>query len=189
MACPITISKFVGTVSLGLLTGLSYATTSITLPALQLLPTSITAARSFNEVKRLSRAQVLRLSSLANTCLLFAYYVSPPRRQHPFMIWMCLASTVGAFGLDIFANRHLGLKGWVCSTIRDTTCLSLGGAGHGHSNGKKEEDLVVVESEEDVNGESVREEMKMERWLQRARTWIVGVGFAMGVVGLWGDKK
>ncbi|EPS34716.1 hypothetical protein POX_a00314 [Penicillium oxalicum] len=185
MACPITVSKFVGTVSLGLLTGLSYSTASITIPALQLLPKSSTAARCLNEVKRLSRKQALRFSSLANTCLLFAYFVSPPRRQHPFLIWMCVVSTAGAYGVDIFANRHLGLKNWFYSTIYDTTCLSLGG----NVAAKKEEDLVVVESEDDVNGESVRLEMKQERRLQRVRTWLTGIAFTMGVVGLWGDKK
>lgn len=98
---------------------------------------------------------------------------------------MCVVSTAGAYGVDIFANRHLGLKNWFYSTIYDTTCLSLGG----NVAAKKEEDLVVVESEDDVNGESVRLEMKQERRLQRVRTWLTGIAFTMGVVGLWGDKK
>lgn len=55
---------------------------------------------------------------------------------------------------------------------------------------KKDEDLVVVESEEGeevVNGESVEQDMDRERRLQRARAWFSGVALAMGVVGLWGD--
>ncbi|KAF3395995.1 hypothetical protein F1880_006744 [Penicillium rolfsii] len=185
MACPITISKFVGTVSLGLLTGLSYSTATITIPSLQLLPTATTASRCLNEVKRLNRKHALRLSSLANTCLLFAYCVSPPRRQHPFLVWMCVASTVSSYGLDLWFNREMGLKNWFFDIIYDTTCVSLGK----QTSSKKDDDLVVVEAEEDVNGESVRREMDKERRLQRARAWLAGIALSVGVVGLWGDKK
>lgn len=41
--------------------------------------------------------------------------------------------------------------------------------------------------EEDVNGESVELEMVRERRLQKVRTLILGLGFSMGVVGIWGD--
>ena len=43
------------------------------------------------------------------------------------------------------------------------------------------------EMDEDVNGEEVR--LQMEGFLksQLARTAIAGVGFAMSVVGIWGD--
>jgi len=185
MACPITVTKFVGTVSLGLLTGLSYSTASITIPSLKLLPTSSTASRCLNEVKRLNRKHALRLSSLSNTCLFIAYTISPPRRKHPYLVWMYVASTVSSFGLDLFFNRHMGLKNWLLSVIQDTTGLSLGT----QSPIKKDDDLVVIESDEDVNGESVQREMDQERRLQRARTWLAGIAFSMGIVGLWGDKK
>ncbi|KAJ5646283.1 hypothetical protein N7490_002655 [Penicillium lividum] len=185
MICPITVTKFVGTVSLGLLTGMSYSTASITIPALKLLPSSTAASRCLNEVKRLNRKHALRLSSLTNTCILFAYSVSPPRRQHPYLVWMCVISTVSTYGLDLFFNRHMGLKNWVLATIQDTTGLNLGL----QPTSKKEDDLVVVEAEEDVNGESVQREMDGERRLQRARTLLAGLALSMGIVGLWGDKK
>ncbi|KAJ5688990.1 hypothetical protein N7462_003382 [Penicillium macrosclerotiorum] len=185
MACPITVTKFVGTVSLGLLTGVSYSTTAITIPSLALLPTSTTAARCFNEVKRLNRKHALRLSSLANICFLFAYSVSPPRRKHPYLVWLCVLSTVSSYGLDLWANRHLGFKNWVISCFKDTTCISLGC----ESSAQKDDDLVVVGSEEGVNGESVQREMAKERRLQRARAWLAGMALSMGIVGLWGDKK
>ncbi|KAJ5720073.1 hypothetical protein N7493_006951 [Penicillium malachiteum] len=185
MACPITLTKFVGTVSLGLLTGLSYSTASITIPSLKLLPTSTTASRCLNEVKRLNRKHAMRLSSLTNTCILFAYTLSSPRRRHPYLVWMCVVSTVSSYGLDLFFNRHLGFQNWVLSTIQDTTGLNLNRV----SPTKKDDDLVMVETDEDVNGESVQREMDRERRLQRARTWLAGIAFSMGIVGLWGDKK
>ena len=43
------------------------------------------------------------------------------------------------------------------------------------------------QSEEQVNGEKVESEMARERKVQRVRSWIAGLGFAMGVIGVWGD--
>lgn len=79
----------------------------------------------------------------------------------------------------------MGLKNWFFSIVYDTTCVSLGRS----ASTKKDDDIVVVEAEEDVNGESVRREMDKERRLQRARAWLSGLALSVGVVGLWGDKK
>ncbi|KAJ5247675.1 hypothetical protein N7468_002658 [Penicillium chermesinum] len=184
MACPLTISKFVGTVSLGLLTGVSYATSTITIPSLKLLPSAGTASRSLNEVKRLSRKHAMRLSGVANGLLLFAYTLSPPRRKHPFLIWMVVFSSSSALATDYWFNRSLGFQEWALETIRDTIGLSLGRA-----SGRKDEDLVVVEAEEDINGEAVRLDMDREGRLQYVRSLIAGVAFSIGVVGLWGDRR
>ncbi|KAJ5958673.1 uncharacterized protein N7479_005823 [Penicillium vulpinum] len=185
MACPISVSKFVGTVSLGLLTGLSYSTSAITIPALQLLPTATTAVRSLNEVKRLTRRYALRLSFLTNACFCFAWCLSSPRRRHPYMIWLWIFSTVSAHGVDFWFNRHLGFKNWASAVIRDVSHFSL----VQDSNTTKDEDLAMVEAQEDVNGETVQREMDRERRLHRARTWLSGIALSIGIVGLWGDKR
>ncbi|KAK2739444.1 hypothetical protein FQN57_006573 [Myotisia sp. PD_48] len=41
----------------------------------------------------------------------------------------------------------------------------------------------------DVNGEQVKLAMEREYSLQRARTWIMGIAFSMGVIGIWGDRS
>lgn len=87
--------------------------------------------------------------------------------------------------MDFWFHRELGLKAWAQSLIQDSGCLSC----VRRSAAKKEEDLVVVEAEESVNGESVREEMARERRLQSARAVCSGIALAMGIVGLWGDRK
>ncbi|KAJ6053540.1 uncharacterized protein N7446_009552 [Penicillium canescens] len=179
MACPISITKFVGTVSLGLLTGLSYSTSAITIPALQLLPTATSAAASLNEVKRLSRRYALRLSFLTNSCFCFAWCLSSPRRRHPYMIWLCTFSAVAAHGVDFWFNQ-LGLR---CHPRRLAFSLVRDSAT------KKDEDLVVVEAESDLNGETVQREMERERRLHRARAWLSGIALSIGIVGLWGDRK
>ena len=43
------------------------------------------------------------------------------------------------------------------------------------------------EMEEDINGEEVREEMEGFMMSQIVRTVVAGFGFAMSVVGIWGD--
>lgn len=79
----------------------------------------------------------------------------------------------------------MGLKNWTLTVIQDTTGLCLGRK----SGPKRDEDLVVVEAEEDVNGESVQREMVSERRLEGARAWMSAIALSMGIVGLWGDKK
>ena len=96
-------------------------------------------------------------------------------------------STVSSYGLDMWFNRHLGFKQWACTVIEDTACLRLGRTTQ-HT-AKKDEDLVVVDAEEEINGESVQREMDQERRLQRTRAWLAGIALSMGIVGLWGDKR
>ncbi|KAA8641803.1 hypothetical protein EYZ11_004976 [Aspergillus tanneri] len=185
MACPITVSKFVGTVSLGLLTGLSYSAATITIPSLSVLPTSANASRSLHEVKRLNRKHGLRLTNLANGCLLFAFCISPSHRKHPYLLWMCVSSALGTYAVDYWFHRTSGFKPWLQSFIQDTRflCISC------ESAPRKEEDLVVVEADENINGESVRKELDSERRFQRVRAFFSGLALAMGIVGLWGDRS
>ncbi|PWY72931.1 hypothetical protein BO70DRAFT_355000 [Aspergillus heteromorphus CBS 117.55] len=184
MACPITVSKFVGTVSLGLLTGLSYSASTVAIPSLSLLPTAATASRSFSEVKRLNRKHGLRLTNIANGCLLFAFCLSSKQRKHPYLIWMCVTSTIGSYGMDYWFHRQDGVKAWFRSVLQDVGCCHKAAQKQ-----KKEEDIVVVEAEENVNGESVEREMAIERRFQRVRAVFSGVALAMGIIGLWGDRR
>jgi autophagy-related protein 33 len=98
------------------------------------------------------------------------------------MVWLCAFSVVSAHGVDFWFNRHLGFKNWVSAVIRDVSHLSL-------TDSKKDEDLVVVDAEDDVNGETVQREMVRERRLHQARAWLSGIALSVGIVGLWGDKR
>lgn len=93
-------------------------------------------------------------------------------------------SALSSFGLDFFFNRHLGFKKWARAAVYDVTGLRISG-----SRTKMEEDVVVVDPEETVNGESVQRDMKQERRLQTARAWVAGLAMSVGVVGLWGDRS
>lgn len=96
---------------------------------------------------------------------------------------MCITSALGAYGVDNWSNRELGLKNWVTKVIQDTRFCYL----RTKDSSKKDEDLVVVEAEEKVNGEGIQKELGQERTLQKVRTWLSGIALAMGIVGLWGD--
>ncbi|KAL5337113.1 hypothetical protein BJX70DRAFT_370377 [Aspergillus crustosus] len=185
MACPITVTKFIGTISLGLLTGLSYSASTITVPSLSLLSTSTTASKSLSEVKRLNRKHGLRLANISNICLLFAYSVSPRHRKHPYLIWMVVSSTVASYGVDYWFNRQNGIQAWFNSVLQDTGYLAL----FSKKSQKKEDDIVVVEADENVNGEVVRKELETERRLEGVRAIFSGIALSMGIVGLWGDRR
>ncbi|KAL4876466.1 hypothetical protein BJY04DRAFT_200018 [Aspergillus karnatakaensis] len=185
MACPITVTKFIGTISLGLLTGLSYSASTITVPSLTLLSTSTNASKSLNEVKRLNRKHGLRLANISNICLLFAYSISPRHRKHPYLVWMVVMSAVGSYGVDYWFHRQNGVKAWFCSILQDTGYSCLGAK----KSQKKEDDLVVVETEENVNGEVVRKKLEKERRLQGVKAIFSGLALSMGIVGLWGDRR
>lgn len=171
--------------SLRLPQGLSYSTTTVTIPSLKLLPTSATGKRCLAEVRRLNRKHGLRLTGLAHGCLIFAYAISPKHRKHPYLIWMCVASALGTYGVDWWYNRQLGMFTWFQSVVQD---VGLGFLVKRPSI-RRDEDLVVVEAEDNINGESVQTELDDERRIQRIRAWISGAAFTMGIVGLWGDRS
>ncbi|KAL3480448.1 hypothetical protein BJX99DRAFT_220258 [Aspergillus californicus] len=184
MACPITVTKFIGTISLGLLTGLSYSTSTIFVPSLSLLSTSTNASKSLKEAQRLHRKHSLRLANTANVCLLFAYSISPRHRKHPYLVWTSIMATVASYGVDYWFHRQDGFMAWIRSVTQDLGCLSMFTKFQ-----KKEDDIVVVEAEENVNGESVQRELENERRLQGVRTMFSGMALSMGIIGLWGDRR
>ena len=57
----------------------------------------------------------------------------------------------------------------------------------GDSNSEGTASGEEMEPEEDVNGEEVRQAMEGFLTSQIIRTAIAGVGFAMSIVGIWGD--
>ncbi|KAK5043592.1 hypothetical protein LTR84_011399 [Exophiala bonariae] len=190
MACPITITKFVGTISLGLLTGTSYTLTNI-LPSLALLPSASLAARTLTTIQTQSTRQILTLASISSLSLLTAYTLAPARGKHPYLLWTALVSFLGGQGVEYWYN---GLSRFP-SVNSSRSGRRSGGAtsarrgdspATGSDSGYIEVD-PLGQSEEQVNGEKVELEMSRERKVQKVRSWVAGLGFAMGVVGIWGD--
>lgn len=45
----------------------------------------------------------------------------------------------------------------------------------------------LFKEDEDFNGEQVEKKAREVQWIEFVRTAVSGLGFGMGVVGLWGD--
>ncbi|KAL8847136.1 MAG: hypothetical protein Q9221_007801 [Calogaya cf. arnoldii] len=178
MSRTVTISKFVGTISLGLLTGLSYAHSRTTIPPLLALPSATPAHSTFRQLRALtSRHQVL-LSSLSASTLVMAFLLSPQRGRHPYLLWATLA-TAGGWASETY-SKLVGKK-------------AENGAARGNEKrsmreGSWTEDEEWIGDEEgNVNGEVVREGMEGWKVKQAIKAGIWGVGWVVAVVGLWGD--
>lgn len=119
-----------------------------------------------------SQQQVL-LSTIAASSLLIAYALSPPQGRHPYLLWATLAVGLG-FGQEV-ADLCRGIKqqeftgNWAVEDFL---------------NGKEK---VTDDSESNLNGEALRDRMETWRASQKIRTGISGFGWALTVVGIWGD--
>ncbi|KAK4987546.1 hypothetical protein LTR66_007569 [Elasticomyces elasticus] len=104
MPSAVALSKFVGTISLGLLTGVSYTLSSQSLPSLLTLPSAKPAHHTFLHLQSLAKTHLRSLTAIATTSLLAAYALSPPRARHPYLIWTAL--TAGLGGAVDYLLRH-----------------------------------------------------------------------------------
>ncbi|KAJ9604701.1 hypothetical protein H2200_010815 [Cladophialophora chaetospira] len=193
MPCPISITKFVGTISLGLLTGTSYTLASITLPSLALLPSASLASRTLNTIQTQSTRQILTLASISSLSLITAFTLASPRGRHPYLIWTALVSFIGGQGVEYWFNGFSRFPSWRLGARSSSRAKSGRTAPARGSSPSASDESGYIEVESDsgddhqVNGEKVELEMTRERKVQKVRSWIAGVGFAMGVVGIWGD--
>lgn len=119
------------------------------------LPSAKPAAYTLSQTTRLATLHVRTLSTLSAASLFLAFYLSPPRIRHPYLIWTGLvAGAGGALNLLMDRNAKLG---------------------------------VASDQVDEVNGEQVEERARQQQHLEFVRTGVAGLGFAMGVVGIWGD--
>ncbi|KAK4546540.1 hypothetical protein LTR36_001757 [Oleoguttula mirabilis] len=100
MPTAIALCKFVGTISLGLLTGVSYTLSTQSLPSLLTLPSAKPAAYTLSQTARLATLHIRTLSAISTLSLALAFYLSPSRVRHPYLLWTALlAASSGALNL------------------------------------------------------------------------------------------
>jgi autophagy-related protein 33 len=153
--------------------GVSYSLSTITLPALALLPSAARASRTLTSIQQKSTRQILTLASISSLSLITAYSLASPRGKHPYLLWTALVAFVGGQGVEYWYN---GLSRF--PSVKGSAWTQKDGSASG---------FVDVGAEAEVNGEQVEMEMCRERRVQRIRSLVTGLGFAMGVVGIWGD--
>ncbi|GAO18788.1 hypothetical protein UVI_02052470 [Ustilaginoidea virens] len=175
--------KFVGTISLGLLTVRDEA--AFTFPR---FPCHLLASAS-QAVAALTanlRAPLLTLTSLSSVPLFLAFILSPRRSRHPYLFYtsvLAVLSTAVPRLLPKAVPRptaaHEAKKPSPAARAKMEASYEV--LGDVHSEAASEEEV------EDVNGEDVRIQVESLTRGYLARTGLAALGFAMAIVGLWGD--
>jgi len=190
--------KFVGTVSLGLMTGASYTLSAFTLPSLLELPSASTAASAFRSLVNYSTTQLNVLTTLSGSAFFLAFTLSPRGFKHPYLLYTSLLC-FGARLTDFVAPSIFGAPSSDASQRRAALAqarkekqaakkmeASYEVLGDSHSDegtaSNSGEDL-----EEEINGEEVRSEVEFFVKNQILQTAVAGIGFMMAIVGIWGD--
>ncbi|KAK0670257.1 hypothetical protein QBC41DRAFT_318186 [Cercophora samala] len=194
--------KFVGTVSLGLLTGLSYTLTTLTIPSLLNLPSATTALRAFDSLTTTSTKQLRSLSGLSGTAFLLAYYLSPKPLRHPYLLYTSALIISSQLVVADFIAPYLSLGPSPTATTSkksfpqqkkkkpSASARARMEASYevlGEEQEEETEEDEILEVGEEANGEEVR--AKVEEWLKKqvVQVSVLGLGFFMSVVGIWGD--
>ncbi|KAF2477472.1 uncharacterized protein BDR25DRAFT_299403 [Lindgomyces ingoldianus] len=158
----ISICKFVGTISLGLLTGVSASLATLTLPSLLTLKTATTARTTLSYLSSRTKVLSTYLRGITAFTLFTAYILSPRRFRHPYLLYTSIFAFVSGPGVD-YAIAY----------------------SEGTNEGRNQLDLEA--QGDDVNGEQVRQAVERMRFTEGVRAAVAGVAFAMEVIGIWGD--
>ncbi|KAG5924327.1 hypothetical protein E4U61_000883 [Claviceps capensis] len=183
----ISVLKFVGTVSLGLLTGVSYTVSSLTLPSLLDLPSSTSASQAIASLAERLDTPLLTLTSLSSVPLLLSFILSPRRVRHPYLLFTSALAVLSILVPRLLPQPRLRP---VSAAAQKTQKPSSPRVGMEASYEVLEEVPSQAISEgdcEEVNGEDVRAQVEALSRGHLARAGLAAFGFCMAVVGLWGD--
>ncbi|CZR50686.1 probable Rotein of unknown function localised to mitochondria [Phialocephala subalpina] len=177
--------KFVGSISLGLLTGLSYTLSSLTVPTLLTLPSATSASKAFSNLTTISLTHLRTLAAVSSSSFFVAYLLSPRSQKHPYLLWTSLfVAAAGVTDLVVPTTKKTIAK---APKQKKTKSRQMDSSYEVLGSSDRESEMSGEDMDDDVNGEEVREEMEGFMLTQVIRTAIAGVGFAMSVVGIWGD--
>ncbi|KAI0910561.1 hypothetical protein F4824DRAFT_133616 [Ustulina deusta] len=197
----VTVLKFVGTISLGLLTGTSYTLSNLTIPSLFELPSAYTAAKTFRSLASTATTHLTVLSSISGSAFFLAFVLSPTGYRHPYLLYtslFCLGTRLTDYVTpSIFeqpspspsvAQRRAALaqarkeKASARRMEASYEVLSDSHTEESTGSGSSEDAL-----EEEINGEEVRSEVEFFVRNQLVQTAVAGLGLAIAVLGIWGD--
>ncbi|KAI9885175.1 MAG: hypothetical protein M1823_003014 [Watsoniomyces obsoletus] len=185
------MAKFVGSISLGLLTGVSYTLSTLSIPSLLSLPSAQTAYNTFLRLQSQSLFHLRTLSAISATSFLAAYLISPRYAQHPYLLWTTLVVGLSA-GSDLWFSRDARII-----LVKENRRRQQHQQRDGASQLESSEDDMGFEGigatpqqhqqQQQPNGEEVKNAMERFQLAQTVRGLIGGLGFVMSVVGIWGD--
>jgi autophagy-related protein 33 len=156
-------------------------------PTLLTLPSASSASQAFTNLSTLSLTNLRALAGISSTSFFLAYLLSPRSQKHPYLLWTTLF--VASSGLTDYVLKPAARVKTVPKRDRKGKGRQMDASYEvlGTSDRDSEGTVSGEEMEEEVNGEEVREQMEGFITGQVVRTVVAGIGFAMSVVGIWGD--
>ncbi|KAK6335802.1 hypothetical protein TWF730_003179 [Orbilia blumenaviensis] len=155
----VAVTKFVGVCSLGLFTGVSFSTSYASIKSLLTLPSAPAAHRSFTHLTTTLSSLKTRLTYIATLSLLTSYLFSPSHKRHPYLLFTAMLPVLSSgYSYVVLAPKATRM-----------------------------EQLLEVNGEKGVNGEELRDGILEWEEASWGVTGFWGVGFMMGVIGIWGD--
>ncbi|EXF84328.1 hypothetical protein CFIO01_08812 [Colletotrichum fioriniae PJ7] len=212
----VSLLKFVGTVSLGLLTGLSYSLSTVTVPSILSLPSASDALRAFKNLYPSATARLRLLTGVSATSFLLAFFLSPRAFRHPYLVYASVLTLTSGLAEQITpyvlksspesskesiaarrqAARDREQKRKAARIARQEARMEasyevLGDThsdGAGSASGDESSSAAAAEAEEEaLNGEEIRGEVDGFRKTQLVQSGVASVGFLLSVIGIWGD--
>jgi len=183
----VSVLKFVGTVSLGLLTGVSYSVSTLTLPTLLNLPSASSCSHALTTLTSYLRLPILTLSTLASAPLLISFALSPRSSRHPYLVYTSLLAILSATAPSLLPQPPAALPRATKKAAAAPRNSRTMEASYEVLGDVPSEEAASDEDVEDFNGEEVRAEAEGVARGFAVRTGLAALGFAMAVVGIWGD--
>ncbi|KAI1434525.1 hypothetical protein GGR50DRAFT_662035 [Xylaria sp. CBS 124048] len=199
----VSVLKFVGTVSLGLLTGTSYTLSSFMAPSLLELSSASTAARVLRSLASTASTHLTTLSIVSGSSFLLAFALSPAGYRHPYLIYtsvLCLGTRLttdyvmpSIFGRPIPSSSASSQRRAALAEARMEKAAarrmeaSYEVLGDAHSDEGNASLSGEEHFEEEINGEEVRSEVEFFVRDQFLQTVVSGLGLMTAVLGIWGD--
>ncbi|KAF5517553.1 Autophagy-related protein 33 [Colletotrichum aenigma] len=190
----VSLLKFVGTVSLGLLTGLSYSLSTVTVPSILSLPSASDALRAFQNLYPSANTRLRILTGVSTASFLFAFFLSRAPSVTPTSSTLpSPESSSEAIAARRQARREREDARKAARIARQEARMeaSYEVLGDTHSDAASDGEAAAAaafaEEEENFNGEEIRVVVDGFRKTQIVQTAIASVGFLMSVIGIWGD--
>lgn len=165
--------------------GVSYTVSTLTLPSLLHLPSSSSASHALNSLNASLKFPVLALSTLASAPLLLSFFLSPRASRHPYLVYTSLLAILSVATPKLLPQPDTASRPAAPARKASPRQRNLEASyevlGDVHSEAASEEEI------EDVNGEDVRVQVERLAKGYVVRAGLAAVGFAMAVVGIWGD--
>ncbi|OLN95935.1 Autophagy-related protein 33 [Colletotrichum chlorophyti] len=205
----VSLLKFVGTVSLGLLTGLSYSLSTVTVPSILSLPSASDALRAFQNLYPGATTRLRLLTGVSAASFLAAFFLSPRAYRHPYLIYssvLCLTSGLAeqiapyilraspesskesiAARRQAVREREEARKAARLARQEARMEASYEVLGDNQSDAASGDEATAAEEEEALNGEEIRGEVEGFRKTQIVQATVASFGFLLSVIGIWGD--